>query len=337
MNRPARSSSWLVVLGLSVLAGCGGSGGGSGDAKGQVLRSFDLEIDGTRVRTGAACTADIEVIRTCIGANNVPGPRFTLGPFTSGSPEAALFADKTGLASGTAYAAQGPLPADASVDAFVQLADARTFGIHLDTRSRGAAFLSNIDPLLQFERFEPAPGMPDARFTPWSGPDAANVEVAFSFDLHARRLNVTPGSMGYGHTTFDLWDRKTNQHFYFIVHAFGTLPLEDTILRDNASGNVIVQTAFRASPYGRNFGAEAFPTPSPFVSPNVEGSGGHFEFRFNLDEFRRILAAARTLEPTLSSDPADYLFDDFHFNTEIGGDGEIGETLGAIEIELLRR
>ena len=35
--------------------------------------------------------------------------------------------------------------------------------------------------------------------------------------------------------------------------------------------------------------------------------------------------------------PADYFFDDFHFNTEIGGDGEIGETIAKLEVRLLRR
>jgi hypothetical protein len=201
---------------------------------------------------------------------------------------------------------------------------------------RGPAFLSNINPLYQFERFPPASGATDTRFTPWSGTDAANVEVALAFDLHVKRLSAATGSMAYGHTTFDLLDRKTNQHFYFIVMAFGTLPLADTVLRDDGTGNVIVQAAFGPSVYGRNFASQAFPTPSPFVSPLEQGTGGHFEFHFNLEEFRRIIAAARTLQPSLSDDPADYLFDDFHFNTEVGGDGEIGETLGAIEVKLLR-
>ncbi len=321
---------------LALAAGCG-SGGQSEPPHGEVLRVFSLSVDGGRIRSGAACDADIEAIRTCIFVNNVPAPRFTLGPFAAGSFEAALFADRTGLAPATVYAAKGPAPADASADAFVQLADSQTFGIHLDTRSRGPAFLSNMNPLFQFERFPPAAGAPDTRLTPWTGPEAGNVEIAFSFDLRVKRLTASPGSHAYGHPTFDLWDRKSNVHFYFIVMAFGTVPSVDNVLRDDASGRAIVATAFRQSPYGRSLGAETMATPSPFVSALAQGTGGHFEFRFNLDEFRRIIAAARTLEPSLSDDPADYLLDDFHFNTEIAGDGEIGETLGAIEVRLLRR
>src|SRR4029079_4867924 len=148
-----------------------------------------------------------------------------------------------------------------AADAFVQYGDSRTFGIHLDPRSRGPAFLSNINPLFQFERFAPAANAPDLRFTPWTGMDAGNVEVAFSFDLFAKRLALTPGSMGYGHATFDFWDRKSDIHFYFVVIAFGTTPQIDNVLVDDASGKVIVETAFRQSPYGRNFGARNFPTP----------------------------------------------------------------------------
>ena len=40
--------------------------------------------------------------------------------------------------------------------------------------------------------------------------------------------------------------------------------------------------------------------------------------------------AARTVEPALSPDPVDYVFDDSHFNNEIAGDGEIGVTLGSM-------
>ena len=78
-------------------------------------------------------------------------------------------------------------------------------------------------------------------------------------------------------------------------------------------------------------------TPSPFSSPSSEGTGGRFEFRVDRAEFSRILAAARTLEPALSADPADYVFDDYHFNNEIAGDGEIGVTIADMGFRLLRR
>ena len=53
--------------------------------------------------------------------------------------------------------------------------------------------------------------------------------------------------------------------------------------------------------------------------------------------FQRVLDDARTLDATLSADPADYLVDNFHFNNEVGGEGEIGLTLHAYRLRLLRR
>jgi Repeat of unknown function (DUF5648) len=301
------------------------------------LRSFVLRADGDRVRSGPACSADIEALRSCIGSNNLPGPRNVLGPYAAGSSEAAAFADRTGLASGTVYAVGGPGLDDAAANAFVQLDDDETFGIHVDTRSRGAAGLSSINPLFQFERFAPVTGESDDRLTPWSSRYDTDVEIALAFDLHLKRLAASPGSNAYGHPTLDLFDRRSGLHFYFIVMTYGTVPSVDNVLRDGPNGNVIVATAFRQSPYGRSFGAGTMQTPAPFLSPSAQGSGGHFELRFGRDEFQRTLDAARTLEPALSADPSDYLFDDYHFNNEVAGDGEIGLTLGSMGLELLRR
>jgi hypothetical protein len=325
----------------ALLWGCGGGSGGGGTAgppaSGTVLRSFAITVDRTQVRSAVDCAVGLPETHMCIGYINVPPLQVALGPFAAGSPEGALLQDRTGLGSGTVLAAKGPSIQEAASDAFVLLADARTFGIHLDTRSRGPAPQSSIDPLFEFEVFPPAAGAPDPRFMPFTGPDAGNVEVAFSFDHRVKRVTAASNSLAYGQAVFTPLDLKAERHFYFVVDVFGTQPLVDNVLIDSATGQAIVETGFRASPYGRNLGAGSFATPSPFVSPSLEGTGGHYEFRFNVDEFRRILAAVRTIDPRLSADPADYLFDDFHFNTEVIGDGEIGETIANIEVRLLRR
>ena len=301
------------------------------------LRSFAMRADADRVRSGAACVADIENLRSCIGFNNIPGPRNVFGPFIAGSSQSDAFGARTGLASGTVYAVEGPAIEGAAANAFVQLAGDRTFGIHVDTRARGASNLSSINPLFQFARFAPRVGEADERLTPWAGRYDTEVEVAMSFELRVRRLATQQGSHAYGHPTLDVFDRRSGVHFYFIVMAFGTVPAVDNVLRDGPDGNVIVATAFRDSPFGRSFAAATMDTPSPFASPSTQGTGGRYEFRVDRTEFARILRAARTLEPALSADPADYVFDDYHFNNEIAGDGEIGLTLGSMDLELLRR
>lgn len=301
------------------------------------LRSFAMRADAERVRSGAACVGDIETLRSCIGFNNIPGPGNVFGPFIAGSLQSDAFSAKTGLASGTVYAVGGPSAESAAANAFVQLAGDRTFGIHLDTRSRGAPTLSSINPLFQFSRFAPRPGEADERLAPWSGLYDTEVEVAMSFDLRLKRLATPAGSHAYGHPTLDVFDRRSGVHFYIIVMAFGTVGASDNVLRDGPNGNVIVATAFRQSPYGRSFGAGSLDTPSPFDSPHSEGTGGRYEFRVDRAEFARILQAARTLEPALSADPADYIFDDYHFNNEVAGDGEIGVTIANMGFKLLRR
>ncbi len=197
--------------------------------------------------------------------------------------------------------------------------------------------LSSIDPIFEFDTLPPAPAAIDTRLVPFAGQDAANVEIALSFDHRVKRLTAAPNSLAYGQAVFTPVDLKAGVAFYFVVTAFGTQPLVDNVLIDEATGQAIVETGFRVSPYGRNFGAQSFATPSPFVSPSIEGTSGHYEFRFNVDEFRRVLAAVRTIDPRLSADPADYFFADYHFNTEVAGDGEIGETIANIEVRLLRR
>ncbi|MEP7070148.1 MAG: hypothetical protein ABI789_12950 [Usitatibacter sp.] len=309
----------------------------AGSVRGDALREFAMRADADRVRSGQGCVTDIETLRTCIGSNNIPGPRNVIGPFIADSIAGAAFAERTGLASGTVYSVGGPSIDDASAGAFVQLAGDKTFGIHVDTRMRGPSNLSSINPLFQFERFAPIAGEADTRLSPWAGLYDTEVQVAISFDLHLKRLATSPGSHAYGHPTLDVFDRKSGVHLYFIVMTYGTVPTADNVLRDGPDGNVIVSTAFRESAFGRSLGAATMATPSPFSSPSAQGSGGHFEFRVDRAEFARILEAARTLEPALSPDPADYFFDDYHFNNEIAGDGEIGLNLAAMELRLLRR
>ena len=47
--------------------------------------------------------------------------------------------------------------------------------------------------------------------------------------------------------------------------------------------------------------------------------------------------AARTVDGALSANPADYLLDNYHFNNEVYGDGEIGMNLGGFRLEIVRR
>jgi hypothetical protein len=160
------------------------------------------------------------------------------------------------------------------------------------------------------------------------------VDVVLSFNFHLKELRTTPGSSADAHATLDVLDRRSNLHLYFIILACGTIPTVDNLIRDGPEGNPIVVTAFRESPYGRNFAGRVMDTPAPFAWPGT-GAGGYYEFHINTAEFQRIVAAARTIEPALSNNPADYAFDGFRFDSEVAGDGEIGGNLSSLRVDLL--
>jgi len=168
------------------------------------------------------------------------------------------------------------------------------------------------------------------------------VEPALQFTLNVKSIQAfTPGSAAYGHPTIELIDQRSGHHLYFTVITYGTppaVPAGDYLAPDVGTGKVIVGTTFRAdSPYGRSLGLPTLATPSGFVPPNPWGWGGYFELRMDRDEFQNVLDAARTIDTALSPSPADYLIDNFHFNNEVYGDGEIGINLAGYTLQLLRR
>jgi hypothetical protein len=168
------------------------------------------------------------------------------------------------------------------------------------------------------------------------------VQLAVTFTLNLKSIATRGGgSAAYGHPTIEFIDQRSGHHVYFTVMTYGTppaVPAGDYLAPDVSTGKVIVGTTFRnGSPFGRSFGLPTLAIASGFVSPSASGSGGTFEFRMDRSEFQKVLDAARTVDPSLSASPADYLVDNFHFNNEVYGDGEIGLNLGRFLLQLLRR
>jgi len=209
----------------------------------------------------------------------------------------------------------------------------------VDTLNRGPSMYSSVNPLYQFHS-SATPGAFDDRFFPWTGYES-DTELKVSFTLNVKTMNVIgAASAGYGHPTIEFIDQRSGHHLYFTVLTYDDRPITDAdyLAPDVGTGKVIVGTTFRASsPYVRSFGLTTLQAPSGFVAPNPWGLGGYFEFRMDRDEFQRAVNAARTVDSALSADPADYLVDNFHFNNEVFGDGEIGLNLDSYTLALLRR
>jgi hypothetical protein len=310
-------------------------------AAGQVpIKSYAItNIPPAKILPSPVCEDESLNRGPCMAVNNLAAPST---PFvaTMGSKMPADFFNRTGLDSSQDFvkSAQSGSPSVLAGDVFVQLSGT-TLGIHVDTQSRGPSLYSSVNPLYQFHSTA-TPGTFDDRFFPWTGYES-DTELKVSFTLNVKTINVSgSGSAAYGHPTIEFIDQRSGHHLYFTVLTYDDRPITDTdyLAPDVGTGKVIVGTTFRASsPYGRSFGLPTLHTPPGFVSTNFWGYGGYFEFRMDRDEFQHVVDAARTVDSALSSAPADYLVDNFHFNNEVYGDGEIGLNLDSYTLDLLRR
>ena len=296
------------------------------------LRSL-LVWGGVDVLPSSECEDETRHLGRCIGVNNLPVPMAYLQGWYSQS-----FGQVTGMLSHLMKGLSDGPPEETSKNVFVQLGG-EAFGIHVDTKSRGASEFSSINPLYQL-RTSVAPDGSDPRVFPFTDDYETDAEIAIKFVVNVRSLVVrSAGGAAIGHPTVEFIDQRSGRHLYFTVLAYGSLrPESDYLAPDVVTGKVIVGTSFRGfTPYGRSLGIDTLFTPSGFIAQSALGNGGPFEFRMNRDEFARVLASARQVDPMLSADPRDYLIDNFHFNNEVYGDGEIGLNLTALRLEIVRR
>ncbi len=304
------------------------------------IKSYAItHIPPAKILPSPVCEDESVSRGACMAVNNLMTPSTPFPPMDSVKMPADFF-NRTGLNSSFDFvkSAQFGAPSTLAQDVFVQLSGS-TLGLHVATLNRGASLYSSVNPLYQFHS-SAAPGTFDDRFFPWTGYES-DTELKVSFTLNVKTINVIgAGSAAYGHPTIEFIDQRSGHHLYFTVLTYDDRPItdDDYLAPDVGSGKVIVGTTFRASsPYVRSFGLTTLHTPPGFVTSNSWGLGGYFEFRMNRDEFQRMVDAGRTVDSALSSLPADYLVDNFHFNNEVFGDGEIGLNLDSYTLELLRR
>ena len=297
--------------------------------------AVETTLDG-KIRPSAECEDETRNLGSCIAVNNLPVPDSRFGPY--GFYDVQALYQKTSVWSDFVYApAAGPIGAIAS-NVFVQ-GGPYGFGIHVDSRSRGVSSYSSINPLYQF-RTTTAPGAPDTRFFPWRSSYPFATQLSILTNLNVVRVQTRDAnSHAYGHPTIEFIDQVSGQHLYFTVLAYGTITPTDFLAPDVVTGKVIVGTTYRAgSPYGRSVGNSTLFTPSGLDTiASGRPMGGVFDFRMERAEFQRVVDAARSVNPSLSPDPSDYLLDNFHFNNEVVGDGEIGLNLANFQLRVMRR
>ena len=292
-----------------------------------------------KVLPSAQCEDETLNLGPCVAVNNLPTPA-TRWTFTF-PPDTSPFFDYTGTHSNYIFTSDAAAPSSGE---FVQFDEpvnggAALFGIHVDSTKRFGGTLSSINPLYQFHTTAQA-GTFDDRFFPWTGYESP-VELRVSYTLNVKTIaSTTPGGGAYGHPTLEFIDTKSNHHLYFTAGTYQTMPLVpgNFLAIDSGTGKVIVGSTLRPdSNYLRIFGLGMLATPSGFKAPDPWGYGGYFEFRMNRDEFQNVLNDGRKLDAALSGNPDDYILDNFHFNNEVAGDGEIGINLADYKLEVWKR
>lgn len=298
------------------------------------FKSYNIQIgDDNRILPSAQCEDEAVHLGSCMAVNNLPVPDKLTGPLSREDEDTLYFL--TGRFWDYLYT-PAPGPAEfLARNAFVQPGGAIN-GIFVETNYRGPSRYSSINPLYQFKTQVAANGT-DERVFPWRSSGPFETQVAVQGTLNVVSLETRgPDSHAYGHPTIEFIDQVSGHHLYFTMLAYGTVAGGDFSAPDVATGKVIVGTTMRdGTPFGRNLGGRTLSTPSGF-----KGDGTNawipIDFRINRDEFHLIVGAARTVDPALSSNPDDYMVDNFHFTNEVVGDGRIGLT-ESLSLQVLRR
>jgi hypothetical protein len=296
-------------------------------------------LNASQIRPSAECENEAINIGGCIALNQIPPlPNRIVSwvpPFyvTKDPLFSQRYSDLTGS---DAYLSTAQPVDDASAVAAHSFAQAypqdsnTSFGIHVSSLDRTRGDLASINPLYQFRTAAPTGNGPDGRFLPWAYPLENELSVSFDIDVRTiRRLNGD--SHAYGHPTLQFRDMSSAQDLYVTLGTFGTgVPGKpgDFLGIDGSTGRVIVGTAFRADPlFGKRVQGDFMSCEANGGSGSCGAGKGHYEFVLTKADFARVLGFARTLNPRLSATPENYLMVNFHFNSEIYRDAELGLTL----------
>lgn len=340
----------------TMLAGCGGGGGDSAPASPPPPTTPTETLVATytvvpaRVVRSALCEDEVAGLGGCVGINQQPEmPRIIpLDQQVPTDPLVIPFMRRTG-ASGQVHTAQtsGTLY-EIDARSFAQTKTASSeIGLYINTIDRSTAIpATSVNPLYQFTTTPPATGETDRRLMPWRDSVTRDLELSFELTVKTFRRAAGQGndqSFAQSHPVIELIDTRSRRNFYFTlgvasVAAHPSRPEDDFAGKDFGIGNAIVSTVFRSNPaYGIRITGQAFVCNTGESDTTCNAGNSQFRFRMRPEDFRVVLAKARTLDPLLSADLADYAIDNFSFNNEVSGDAQIGVMLRNYTLSVFSR
>ncbi|MGE5097031.1 MAG: hypothetical protein ACM3SO_18000 [Betaproteobacteria bacterium] len=206
------------------------------------------------------------------------------------------------------------------------------FGVHVTSIDRvGGGPYASIGPMYELPGAAPAPGGIDERLFPYRG--VRHHTLVATFDLKVPTLTRGDASShAYGGLLLQFADVKSGRSFYATVQAYGTVPPGDFVAADATTGRAIVSTVFRADPaFGARLAGDFVPCDAQSA---CIASFSRYQFRMGSADFANAVERARTIDPALSTDPADYFVAQFRVHNEIFGQAELGAALGSVVLDV---
>ncbi len=335
---------------MLALAGCGD---GSGDAPSAAPPPSNTEtllasytVVPARVARSALCEDEITGLGGCVGINQQPDMSrvIPLARQTPADPAVMPFTRRTGV-TGDVYTAQGSDSLqDVDAHSFAQLrANSGEIGIYVNSIDRSTAIpATSVNPLYQFTTTPPAGSEPDRRVMPWKDNTSRDLELSFELAVKTFRRDTAQG-FAQSHPTIELIDSRSRRNFYLTlgvasVASHPARPEDDFAGRDFGIGNAIVSTVFRANPaFGVRVAGQAFTCNTNGEGDVCNPANTAFRFRLRPADMRQVLARARSLDPLLSADLADYAIDNFSFNNEVNDHAQIGVMLRNYTLSIYSR
>ena len=343
----------VVAANLSAMLMISGCGGGGGSTASDLPPPLIVEMPvasftliPARVVRSALCEDEITGLGGCVGINQQPEmPRIIpLNQQTQTDPAVVPFARRTGTAGDvhTAQTASNLYEIDARSFAQTKV-NSSEIGIYVNGFDRTTSIpATSVNPIYQFTTTPPALGDADRRIMPWK--DNVNRDIELSFGLLIKIMQrMNDQAYAQSHPVIELIDTKSRRNFYITIGAAAVTPLPTTpegdfFGKDFGFGNAIVSTIFRDNPgFGVRLAGNAFWCNTANNTGSCPPTTTLFAFRLRKQDISFVLAKARTLDPALSPDIADYAIDNFSFNNEVSADGQLGLTLTNYTLSIFNR
>jgi hypothetical protein len=147
-----------------------------------------------------------------------------------------------------------------------------------------------------------------------------------------------PGSQAYGGPVLEFGDAASGRSFLVTLQAYGIMQPADFVAPDARSAEPIVSTVFRPNPLFGRVLSGSFIACTGDGSPCAPASGSFFgmPFSFSLKraDFQAALDRARSVDPALSGNPADYFLARVAFNNETYLDARLGASVAGLTAEI---